>query len=118
MTDVGQRLAEHFAGELDEATWATMFAPDGLARHTTWTCEDGWLVGYTTERIRHGRNDGKFAVMAYRPRGKGARTGRAETWQRVYFRTFAKRKTAKARALKLYAQHSPKWARRNGPAAS
>jgi hypothetical protein len=94
---------------LGEEEWAAMFAPDGLARHVTWTCDDGWLVGYTTERIRHGgANEGKFAAMAWRPYGRGARGGRrgARQWKRVYFRTFSKRKSARARAEKMYHQHS------------
>lgn len=106
MTDLGAEISAFMAQHLDEDEWAAMFAPEGLARHTLWTCGDGWLVGYTTERIRHGKYDGKFAVMAYKPIGKGARSGRAERWERVYLRPFAKRKTARARAEKMYWQHT------------
>lgn len=113
-TDIGAQISAFMHETLGEEEWARMFAPDGLAQHVTWTCEDGWLVGYTTARIRHGKHDGKFAAMAYAPRGKGARTGKAQQWERVYLRAFSKRKTAKARALKLYAEHSPRWARRHG----
>lgn len=97
--------------QLGEEEWAAMFAPDGLARHVNWQCGDGWLVGYTTSRIRHGRNDGKFAAFAYKPRGKGARSGKATSFERVYLRAFAKRKTARARAETLYWQHTKKKAR-------
>lgn len=110
-TDIGAEISAFYLETLGEEEWARMFAREGLARHQTWTAEDGWLIGYTTERIRHGGdNEGKFAVMAYRPVGKGARSGDPTEWRRVYFRTFAKRNRAKARAVELYARHSPKWA--------
>lgn len=84
---------------------ASLFARDGEARQAFWTCGDGWIVGYTTERIRGGKFNGKFAAMAYKPVGKGARSGKAEEYVRVYFRGFAKRKSAKDRAYALYEKH-------------
>lgn len=79
-------------------------------RMTQWACEDGWYVGYSTERM----GDGKFGTYAYRPYGPGARTNRAGTWRLVYERHYAKRATARARALALYRKHSPKWSARHG----
>jgi hypothetical protein len=93
---------------------AAMFSPDGLARACQWECEDGWIVEYTTERIRHSANpdnNGKFAVAAFKPYGKGARSD-PQRWKRVYWRTFAKRKSARARAEAIYFKHSPKAAQR------
>jgi hypothetical protein len=85
-----------------------MRSPDGSARQVIWTCRSKrgrpWLVGYTTARIVGGPHDGRFAVMAYKPTGK-------DGWDRVYFRGFAQRKTAKARAFALYNQHSVPGAR-------
>lgn len=104
--DIGAEISAFYLETLGEEEWARMFAPDGLAQHVTWSCKDGWLVGYTTGRIRHGKHDGKFAAMAYKPVGKGARTGKATSFERVYFRTFAKRKSARARAEELYHQHN------------
>ena len=78
----------------------------GLARHQKWRCRDGWIVGYTTERIEGGRFDGRFAAMAWKPVGKGAKTGKAHEWTRVYYRGFSTRKAARARAEALYHQHS------------
>lgn len=108
--EISRFMAEH----LSEEEYAAMFSPDGLAKQCTWACEDGWRVGYTTTRIRHGKNDGKFAAMAYKPTGKGARSRKASEWVRVYFRTFATRKSARKRAEAMYYQHSPKAAERHG----
>lgn len=80
-------------------------SPDGEARQARWRCGDGWLVGYTTERIKGGPFDGRFATLAYKPTGKGARTGKATSWERVYFRGFSTRKAARNRAIRLYEQH-------------
>lgn len=87
---------------------------DGAARQATWEAEDGWLIVYTTTRIEGGPHAGRFATMAYRPTGKGARTGNASEWARVYLRAFATRKAARARAEALYYRHSPKAAARHG----
>lgn len=79
----------------------------GSARQALWSCPDGWVVGYTTERVKGGPASirGKFAAMAYKPVGKGARSGNASEHVRVYMRGFAKRKTARARAERMYEQH-------------
>lgn len=108
--EIGLRIEAEFLELMGEEAYAQIFSPDGMARQTEWLCRDGWLVGYTTSRIRHGRNDGKFAAFAFKPIGKGARGGRrtATSWKRVYFRAFAKRKTARARAEQLYHQHQRK----------
>ena len=88
----------------------------GMARKQEWFADDGWLIGYATSRIVGGPHDGKFATWADKPVGKGSRGDwkTAQQWERVYFRGFTKRKTAKARALALYAQHSPEWTAPNG----
>lgn len=97
-------------------TYPEVTAPDGTARQALWDCEDGWVVGYTTERINGGRMPGKYAAMAYRPTGKGSRSGRANHWKRVYFRGFSTRRAAKSRATALYWRHCPKRAGRSGVA--
>jgi hypothetical protein len=87
----------------------------GTGRSTEWEAEDGWLIGYSTSRISGGKLDGKFLVTAHRPKGKGSRSGRgqASRWELAYARPFSTRKAAKARALQLYRQHSPRWAARH-----
>lgn len=109
---VGERLAEALL-EADPA-FADILMPDGSAQQTMWTAEDGWMVAYTTERVRGGRWHGRFVAMAYKPVGPGSRTGKAEAWRRVYARAFARRKLAKARAMDLYADHSPQYVARHG----
>jgi hypothetical protein len=52
--------------------------------------------------------------MTYKPVGRGARTGKAREWRCIYKRAFSTRKAAKARAVALYYQHSPKTAKRHG----
>jgi hypothetical protein len=91
-----------------EGEMAAFFSPRGLARHTLWECDDGWIVGYTTERIKGGSGDGKFAAMAYKPVGKGARSGDPSEHEMNYWRLFSTRKAARARADKMYDQHNAK----------
>ena len=120
MTMMEQRVAERFNHTLEELyrqnpeRWAPLLMPDGSAAQRQWNAEDGWIIVYTTERVDRGRWAGKFVTMAYRPEGKGARTGKAEQWRRVYARAFSARKAAKNRALDLYADHSPKFLAKNG----
>lgn len=107
--------------ESDPERWAPILMPRGSARQAAWPCEDGWEVRYTTERVDGGPYAGRFAVLLYRVQGPGARTGRytAETeWRLVYERAFSTRKAAKARAVKLYRAHSPKWDARHPERAS
>lgn len=88
------------------------YAPLGrVAGQVYWECEDGWHVAYTTTKVQGGPYDGKYLVQAFRPVGKGARTGKAETWEQAYARAFVKRKMAKERATELYFKHSPKRAK-------
>jgi hypothetical protein len=94
-------------GELAEAVSRMGFTTDGSARQAMWQARDGWIIAYTTERITGGPFDGKFATMAYKPVGKGARSNPTE-WKRVYWRGFAKRKSARARAEALYERHNAK----------
>lgn len=100
-TDVGRSILE---GMFER------FAPDpGLGRYErmcTWrTCADGWIICYTTTRAVGGLHDGKYVVLAYRPIGKGARSGDPHEWQLDYHRGFAKRKDAKARSVTLWRRH-------------
>lgn len=106
-TDTGRNLLadfERMAG-----------ARDGTAAQRQWHAEDGWIIIYTTSRVKGGPHNGKFVVQALRPYGKGARTN-PDRWREAYRRQFSTRKAAKARALDLYAKHSPKWAARAGRA--
>lgn len=87
----------------------------GAARHTQWQTEDGWIVGYSTEPIRNSHeHDGKFAAVAWKPN----RRKDPDRWTIVYFRAFRRRKDAKARALQMFAKHSPRWAARNQETAN
>ena len=96
---------EEMFGEMLQSRGLT-YSPGGEARHVLWDCKDGWMVGYTTERIRGGPFDGKFAVMAYRPIGKGSQSGKAQEWKRVVFSKCATRKRARERAEILYRKHN------------
>lgn len=100
MDEINRRLAEHIALLETER--------EGYARQALWECEDGWVIGYTTERITGGPHHGKFATLAYKPYNKSGAV------ERVYLRAFSKRKLAKERAITMFAQHSPRWARRHG----
>lgn len=75
-------------------------------RVALWQCPDGWIVGYTTTRVERGPDAGRFVAVAYKPVGKGARSGRAEQHVMTYQRAFSTRQAAKARAEALYAQHA------------
>ena len=105
---------ERMAATLDDEAFAAMFSPEGLARQTTWTCEDEHMVSYTTSRIRAGKLGGLFAVSYYEPRGRGSRSGKAERWERTKIEAMDTRREAKQRALSFYYAHSPKAAARHG----
>lgn len=114
--EVGVKVMERMAQVLSDEEFCKMFSPQGTARQQRWRCEDGWIVGYTTERIkwtRTGQHDGKFAAFAYKPIGKGARTNPTE-WVQTYVRHFSTRKAARNRATAIYYQHSPKAKARHG----
>jgi hypothetical protein len=103
--DLGAEIARAIGMDNYRELFATRY---GEAAHQQWSCADGWIVGYTTERIQHARHEpynGKFAAFAYKPIGKGARTGKASEFKMTYFRAFTKRKTARARAEALYWKH-------------
>lgn len=114
LTELGDEISERLSQSLydsDPEAWARIYTPDGSGKTRTYTAEDGWFVDYSTERVRGGPHDGKFAVLAYRPVGPGSRSGdlrKISEWTRVYFRGFAKRRSAKRRALEIYFQHSPR----------
>lgn len=74
------------------------------------TCEDGWVVAYTTSPVVNGPDAGRFLMLVYKPVGKGARGGRrtAQSWELHQRRAFAKRRSAKARAEQLWRQHEAK----------
>lgn len=112
--EIGERIAARLLAS-DPDHWTPILMPDGTARQSQWHAEDGWIIVYTTERVDGGPWAGRFVTMAYKPLGKGARSGRgkADRWTRVYARPFTQRKAAKARALALYREHSPRWAARH-----
>lgn len=116
MTEIDMTLAQDLMAELLGGIHYT--SENGSARTARWTCEDGWICGYTTEKITNSRgakNDGKFAAIAWKPKYKdGKRSGEVILWEIVYFRAFSQRQLAKKRALKMYSDHSPKWAARHG----
>jgi hypothetical protein len=109
MRDVEALLRRQVRSMTEDATLHRVWA--GHARQAMWRCGDGWIVAYTTSRIEQGPYDGKFAVMLYKPVGKGARTGQADEAVRTYMRAFSTRKAARARAVALYHQHSRKGVR-------
>lgn len=83
---------------------------DGTARQAQWQAEDGWVIVYTTTRVVGGPHAGKFVCQAFKPTGKGARSGNAGILVQAYRRAFSTRKAARARALALFQKHSPEWA--------
>lgn len=99
---------EQLMARISESMAMIELEQNGYARQTLWSCEDGWVIGYTTERITGGKHDGKFAALAYKPYGNSGNV------ERVYMRAFSKRKLAKDRAIRMFSQHSPKWAARHG----
>jgi hypothetical protein len=109
-TDLGQQMAAAVHSALGEEAYLDLFATRwGTAPHQMWRCKDGWRVGYTTGRVSHARHEpynGKFAAFAYRPVGPGSRSGKAKEWKMDYFRSYSRRKAARARAEQLYQQHS------------
>jgi hypothetical protein len=106
----GMNLWDFMPDDLKELFMQDQVDRSGSARQTLWTAPDGWVVGYTTEAVRGGPEQfrGKFVTLAYKPVGKGARSGRgkAHEWTLVYKRGFTKRRLARARAEALYSQHS------------
>jgi len=68
-------------------------------------CPDGWYIRRTTTPLVGGDHEGKFAVVAYKPVGKGSRSGGAKSWELVYFRAFNKRSDAKKRCHAIAQQH-------------
>ena len=107
---MSEQIMERLASAMDDEQFAAAFSPEGLARQCTWQAEDEWLISYTTTRIRAGRLNGLFAVMLYRPRGRGAE----RRWERVRLDRCDTRREAKQRALTYYYEHSPKAADRHG----
>jgi hypothetical protein len=109
MTNLFDALAETETGRIVlEDLLDRMSATVEHAKQTYFrTCKDGWMVGWTTERVVNGPDDGKYLAIAYKPIGKGARGGRAtaQQWERVYRRAFTTRKAAKARAVALWNKH-------------
>lgn len=103
------RIAATFGEDYAAELLGRMQPDRGAARQALWPCEDGWIVGYTTERIKGGPHDGKFVVLGYRPVGKGSRSGKADEAVLTYERAFSTRRAARRRADALYRKHSPKW---------
>ena len=78
---------------------------DGAARQAQWEAEDGWIVIYTTTRVQGGPHHGSFLAQLFRPE-RGKREGQ---YTQVDRRVCETRREAKARAVKWYREHSPKW---------
>lgn len=112
--EIAERIVRRAAAVMDDESFAAAFSPEGLAPTCQWRAEDGWIVEYTTKRIRAGKLDGLFAVMVFQPKGKGARSGKPSRWERVRLDACDTRKEAKQRALAFYYEHSPKAAARHG----
>lgn len=86
-------------------------------RMASWECEDGYIVGYTTERFGTGydpfdlgKHDGpsgtgKFGFFVYKPE---RRKGEIVSWALTRHRYLSKRKDAKRLAVVAYWQHNPK----------
>jgi hypothetical protein len=108
--DFSRRFMEMAAKTMDDATFASVFSPDGLAPTATWSTEDDWIVEYTTKRIRAGKLDGLFATMVFKPKGRGSK----RVWERVKLHRCATRREAKQLALRYYYEHSPRTAARHG----
>lgn len=103
--------------EISARIEASLPAPDGRAKQAHWQAEDGWIIAYTTARVTGGPHHGRFAVLAYKPTGTGARTGHAASFERVHLRAFSSRRAAKTRAVTMFRRHSPRWSARH-PEAS
>lgn len=110
MNDIVESFMERAARTMDDEQFAALFSPEGLARTTYWQTEDDWLVEYTTSRVRAGKLNGLFAVMIFKPKGRG----RQRRWERIRTHTCDTRKEAKQLALRYYYEHSPKAAARHG----
>jgi hypothetical protein len=108
--DFSERLMEFAARTMDDEQFAAAFSPEGLARTASWQTEDDWVIEYTTSRIRAGKLDGLFAVMVFKPKGRGSK----RVWERVRLDRCDTRREAKQRALRFYYEHSPKAAARHG----
>lgn len=85
--------------------------PGGSCGVRAWLAEDDVYVAYSTSAIVGGPHHGKFFVQTF---GLHVPEDGFSVRTTTYERTFSRRSTAKARALQIYADHSPKWARRNG----
>lgn len=119
MSSAGDRIMARIAASLDDDALIAAFSPDGLARQAQWHAEDDWLIEYTTERIRGGRLDGMFAVLVFKPIGRGSRAGRkgaASRWERTKLERCKTRREARSRAEEHYYAHSPKLAAKHGRA--
>jgi hypothetical protein len=108
MDSVMERIAGAIYEQSEEDFKRMFIGRLGSAPHREWVCEDGWIVGYTTGRLYGGDTEGKFAAFAYKPVGKGARSGKADNHKLSVWTVRATRKAAKKRALEMYYQHSPK----------
>lgn len=104
--DLFEGLSRTAQGRNILAEFETMArARDGVARQALWTCEDDWIVIYTTTRVQGGRHDGSFLAQLFKPDGGKGRGTFVQDDRRVC----DTRAEAKARAIKWYRQHSPKW---------
>ena len=107
---LSRRLLEHAAEHWSDEQLVAAFSPEGLGRQAQWTCEDDWVVMYTTQRIKHGTLDGLFATTIFKPKGRGSK----RIWERVKLYRCDTRREAKQWALRAYYEHSPKAAAKHG----
>lgn len=97
-TESGRRLVAMYEEVLRER--------QGAARMAEWRCEDDWYVFYTTSRVKGGKHDGAFVAQLLKPiKDKG----KIVAWKQDDRRVCSTRAEAKARAIKWYREHSPKW---------
>ena len=74
-------------------------------RPQMWNCNNGAVIGYDPHKLPNG----KWSVAVYKPEKDNP-----AHFVRVYYREFAMRKTAKKRAVHLYAQNQGKaWRAKN-----
>lgn len=95
--------AEELGAQLFRQIWAERFAPPPHRMFRE--CADGWLFGWTIKPTA--MTEGRYASLAWKPVGPGARSGRAQRWDPVpaMFGIHRTRRQAKARAARLWRQH-------------
>jgi hypothetical protein len=100
MTDAEAASAARITAQLNR------FLQTEMPRYRYFESKDGWMFGWTVEKLWSPEDSyhGKYQSFVYMPKGKGARTGKAEEWVLRSVTTHSTRKAAKARALRLFQQ--------------